>query len=224
MLGNTVRGLHQHLLCTIHSACVWSVMTYASPVWWDGRKKHANKLTQVQNACLQHICAAFCTTPIHALEIDSTTPPTSLILDCLSSNTALRLHKLARTNPIHLRLPREWQGYDLTYPAPALPPDKFHPRSRKPPKMTCLTRLALHSSPAIPHIDIFAIPLWSHTISTFSPRLSVRSTNYEDDKEKAAEAHIKHIHGFQSDPLHILAYSDGSLRKDNTGQQSAGAG
>ena len=42
--------------------------------------------------------------------------------------------------------------------------------------------------------------------------------------KQATVAHIKHIHGFQSDPLHILAYSDGSLHKDNTGQQSAGAG
>jgi len=58
----------------------------------------------------------------------------------------------------------------------------------------------------------------------FSPRLSVRSTNYEDDKEKAAEAHIKYVRSFQLDPLHILAYSDGSLCKDDTGQQSAGAG
>jgi len=199
-------------------------MTYASPVWWDGKKKHANKLTRVQNACLRHICAAFRTTPIHALEIDSATPPVPLVLDRLSSNAASRLHKLARTNPIHLRLPREWHGYDLTYPAPALPPDRSRPRSRKPPKTTCLTRLTLRSSPAIPHIDIFAITPWSHTVATFSPRLSIRSTNHEDDKEKAAEAHIKHIRNFQSDPLHILAYSDGSLCRDDAGQQSAGAG
>jgi len=146
MLGNTVQGLHQHLLRTVYSACVWSVMTYASPVWWDSKKKHAGKLTRVQNACLRHICAAFRTTPIHALEIDSATPPIPLVLDRLSSNAASRFHKLACTNPIHLRLPQEWQGHDLVYPTPALPPDKFRPRSRKPPKVTCLMRLALRSS------------------------------------------------------------------------------
>ncbi|KIM52269.1 hypothetical protein SCLCIDRAFT_89751, partial [Scleroderma citrinum Foug A] len=36
MLGNTVRGLHQCLLRTIYGACMQSVMTYASLVWWDG--------------------------------------------------------------------------------------------------------------------------------------------------------------------------------------------
>jgi len=225
MLSNTVHGLHQHLLRTIYGACVRSIMTYASPVWWDGKKKHANKLTRVQNACLHHICAAFCTTPIHALEIDSATPPIPLVLDHLSNNAASRIHKLAHTSPIYLRLPQEWRSYNTAYPAPTLPPDKFHPRSRKPPKTTCLTRLASRSSPAIPHIDIFAISPWSPTIATFSPRSAIRSTNYEDDKKKAAEAHIKYVCSFQSDPLHILAYSDGSLRRDpDTGQQSAGAG
>ena len=102
MLGNTVHGLHQSLLCTIYGACVCSVMTYTSPVWWDGKKKHACKLTRVQNACLHHICAAFHTTPVHALEIDSATPPIPLILDRLSSNTTSRLHKLAHTNPVYL--------------------------------------------------------------------------------------------------------------------------
>ena len=131
MLGNMVCGLHQHLLRTVYGACVRSVMTYASPVWWDGKKKHANKLTRVQNTCLRHICAAFRTTPIHALEIDSAIPPIPLVLERLSNNATSRFHKLAHTSPIHLRISQEWRRYDCAYPAPPLPPDKFHPRSRK---------------------------------------------------------------------------------------------
>ena len=224
MLGNTVRGLHQRLLRTVYGACVRSVMTYASPVWWNGKKKHANKLTKVQNASLRHMCAAFRTTPIHALEMDSATPPIHLALDHLSSNAASRLHKLAHTNPIHLRLPQEWRGYSAAYPAPPLPPDKHHPRSRKPPKTTCLTKLASRSSPAIPHIDIFAIPPWALTTTSFTPRLAIRSENDEDDKNKAAEAHNKYIRTLQQNPLHILIYSDGSLRENEMEQQQAGAG
>ncbi|KAG2159083.1 uncharacterized protein EDB93DRAFT_1055322, partial [Suillus bovinus] len=49
MLANTVRGLSQSLLRTVYSACVRSVMTYASPIWWTGMKTHANMLTRVQN-------------------------------------------------------------------------------------------------------------------------------------------------------------------------------
>ena len=224
MLGNTVRGLHQHLLCTVYGACVRSVMTYASPVWWNGKKKHADKLTRVQNVSLRHMCAAFRTTPIHALEMDSATPPIHLALDRLSDNAASRLHKLAHTNPIQLRLPQEWRGHNTAYPAPALPPDKHHPRSRKPPKTTRLIKLSERSSPAIPHIDIFAIPPWAHTTDSFTPRLVITSINNEDDKDKAADAHVKYIRTFQSNPLHMLTYSDGSLRKNEMDQRYAGAG
>ena len=49
------------------------------------------------------------------------------------------------------------------------------------------------------------------------------STNNEDDKKKVADAHNEYVRTFQSDPVHIWAYSDGSLCKDDTGQQSAGA-
>lgn len=107
VLCNTVRGLHQRLLRTIYGACVRSVMTYASPVLWGGSKKHANKLTHVQNACLCHIYAAFYTTSIHALEIGSAFLAIPHVLDRLSNNATLRLHKLARTNPIFLRLPQD---------------------------------------------------------------------------------------------------------------------
>jgi len=48
--------------------------------------------------------------------------------------------------------------------------------------------------------------------------------NLEDDKEKAAMAHIKYVCTFQSDPSHILSYSDRSLCRDEAGQQSTGAG
>ncbi|KAI6108236.1 hypothetical protein F5141DRAFT_983992, partial [Pisolithus sp. B1] len=49
MLANTVKGLHQSCLCLIYNACVCSVMTYASPVWWRRQKTLANKLSTVQN-------------------------------------------------------------------------------------------------------------------------------------------------------------------------------
>ncbi|KAI6102896.1 hypothetical protein F5141DRAFT_968391, partial [Pisolithus sp. B1] len=49
MLANTVRGLHQSRLRLIYNACIHTVMTYASLVWWCGQKLLANKLSIVQN-------------------------------------------------------------------------------------------------------------------------------------------------------------------------------
>lgn len=118
MLANTVRGLHQSRLRLIYNACVRSVMTYASPVWWRGQKTLANKLSVVQNKCLRHICAAFRTTPTRALEIESATPPIPFYLNAINRNYATRLHKLPRTNPIIIRLPQIWRGYDPPSHAP----------------------------------------------------------------------------------------------------------
>ncbi|KAI6138431.1 hypothetical protein EDD17DRAFT_1437686, partial [Pisolithus thermaeus] len=49
MLTNTVKGLHQSHLCLIYNACIHSIMTYASPVWWCGQKLLASKISVVQN-------------------------------------------------------------------------------------------------------------------------------------------------------------------------------
>ncbi|KAI6100333.1 hypothetical protein F5141DRAFT_967573, partial [Pisolithus sp. B1] len=49
MLANTVCSLHQSHLRLIYNACIRTVMTYASPVWWCRQKLLANKLSVVQN-------------------------------------------------------------------------------------------------------------------------------------------------------------------------------
>ncbi|KAI6154507.1 hypothetical protein EDD17DRAFT_1439051, partial [Pisolithus thermaeus] len=49
MLANMVHGPHQSHLCLIYNACIHSIMTYASPVWWCGQKCLANKLSIVEN-------------------------------------------------------------------------------------------------------------------------------------------------------------------------------
>ncbi|EIW83488.1 hypothetical protein CONPUDRAFT_52536 [Coniophora puteana RWD-64-598 SS2] len=48
MLANTIRGLPQARVRQLYIACVRSVMSYASPVWWTGKKTHANLLERVQ--------------------------------------------------------------------------------------------------------------------------------------------------------------------------------
>ncbi|KAF8074160.1 hypothetical protein FPV67DRAFT_1371937, partial [Lyophyllum atratum] len=48
MLANTVRGLSQVELRTLYRACIVPVLTYASPVWWTGKKTHSSILEKVQ--------------------------------------------------------------------------------------------------------------------------------------------------------------------------------
>lgn len=197
-------------------------MTYASPVWWTGMKTHANILTRVQNKSLRHICAAFRTTPIKALEIEASIPPINLFLDHANDNAATRLLKLPSFNPVLQRLDQPWRQFDLADPPPALPTDKYHPRSRKPPKSTRLTRLSKRASPDVERINIFALPPWANTVGTYCGRLTI-TDKQRGGKKEAAKAHIQTARNLQSEDKHLLVYSDGS--KQSVGEEErAGAG
>lgn len=228
MLANTVRGLHQSRLRLIYNACVRSVMTYASPVWWNGQKLLANKLSVIQNKCLRHICAAFRTTPTRALEIESATPPIPFYLNLIKRNYATRMHKLPRTNPIIMRLPQIWRGYDPPDHAPPLPPNKKprNPHSRpSKTKSTRLQNIANLSDPYIPHVDIHAIPPWDDFHEKYNNRLSINATAADDtkDRKRLAKEHLELVRNLNTDSRYLLVYTDGSLRIED-GDRKVGSG
>ncbi|KAJ7268946.1 hypothetical protein C8J57DRAFT_981504, partial [Mycena rebaudengoi] len=49
MLANTVKGLSQEHLRTLYGTCVLPILTYACPVWWTGKQRHADIIRKVQN-------------------------------------------------------------------------------------------------------------------------------------------------------------------------------
>ncbi|KAL4062960.1 hypothetical protein V8B97DRAFT_1849286, partial [Scleroderma yunnanense] len=102
----------------VYIACMHTIITYASPVWWTGKKSHTNMLTHVQNSSLWHICAAFRTTTIHALKVGCTIPPIHLHLDLLNSCFATSIHTLSRYSPVLQCLPQEWHGFFIAFPSP----------------------------------------------------------------------------------------------------------
>jgi hypothetical protein len=109
MLANTVRGLSQGHLRTLYRACVLPVLTYAAPVWWRGRKRHLHALQKVQNEALRHMCGAFRTTPVRALEVDAAIMPLKHHIELTLSRYADRLHRLGQHSPITHRLRPEWR-------------------------------------------------------------------------------------------------------------------
>ncbi|KAF8573959.1 hypothetical protein K439DRAFT_1297718, partial [Ramaria rubella] len=54
-----------------------------------------------QNKALRHICAAFKTTPVQALQIEAACPPMRHKLDLLSTQAALRFSRLSRHSQVH---------------------------------------------------------------------------------------------------------------------------
>ena len=91
MLANTVRGLSHIHMRHLYRACIG---------WWSGKKTHAKSLGKTQNRALRLICAAFKTTPIHALEIEASIPPIHLTLDLEKTRAAIHFNKLSTRNPV----------------------------------------------------------------------------------------------------------------------------
>lgn len=89
MLANTVCGLSQYHTRQMYKACIVPAMTYASPVWWTGKKLHEKQLEKIQNRGLRLICTVFCTTTIAALEIKASIPPIRIELDQLNRSCVL---------------------------------------------------------------------------------------------------------------------------------------
>ena len=83
----------------LYNACVRPILTYASQIWWP-RHPTQSKITnleRVQRKGLRKFCAAFRTTPIYAMEIDSATLPVRVHLEGIVA----REEGLSKAKSIH---------------------------------------------------------------------------------------------------------------------------
>ncbi|KAF5366508.1 hypothetical protein D9757_012170 [Collybiopsis confluens] len=196
-------------------------MTYASPVWWTGKKNHAKLLTAVQNIALRHICAAFRTTPIYALEIDAAIPPITVTLDHASARYADRLHRLSQNHPVIQRLP-EWHedsNIRVTIPLPS-----YTKRKKQPVKKNTLDNLRrqTYNPREGERIQPFTTPPWRRTAESWNGRLKIVGMEGRE-KEKAAEEHNQRMAIIKETQSHLAVYSDGSQQK-REGQLITGYG
>ena len=219
MLANTVRGLSQIHMRTLYKACVIPIMTYASAIWWTGKKCHAKELEKTQNRALRMICATFRTTPIYAMEVKAGIPPVKLTLDMLTKRAATRLNKLSLNNPVLERLQDDWRGGQ----GPSTPIPYKHTGTRgdkKAPRLQQIAKLTSHNDERIlPFLD----PPWKRTPKHYQGRLHIRGVIKIDDKEKYVKGHEDRIKRLANDPNTIVIYTDGS-KKLTHGLQRTGAG
>jgi len=75
MLANTKGGLSHQNMKILYNTCILPTLSYASPVWWNGKKSQIQKIEKIQNRCLRTIMPVFTTTPIHAMQVESGVPP-----------------------------------------------------------------------------------------------------------------------------------------------------
>ncbi|KAJ3500852.1 hypothetical protein NMY22_g19122 [Coprinellus aureogranulatus] len=225
MLSNTVRGLSQIHLRRLYLACVIPKILYASPVWWNNTTYQRKPLEKVQNRALRLICAAFRTTPIRALELESSIPPLHIHNKLISRRCAIRFNKLPISSPIIRRLGREWhqeQDTDTNRTQlinfnPPLPPQPKRQRKKKPSQEpTTLLNLARLTDHRHERIDPFLIPPWRRLQSSFDFRIDIHphppfKSRGDNAKKKAADRHTAEVRRLFEDETNLVVYTDGSL-------------
>jgi ribonuclease HI len=205
MLANTVCGLSQAFLRRLYLSCVVPKILYSCPSWWNNTKCQAKPLEKVQRKALCLICAAFKTSPTHALEIESSIPPLKHQAYLGMRRYALRLNKLPTTNAIIQRLPGEWRNNEKpTFP----PPITTSTPNRKP--KTTLKKLATHTNHDHERIDPYAYPPWSRSLSLFPNRILINYCDSNVDPIGAREKHMKTITDYKTNPNILYLYMDGS--------------
>ncbi len=123
MLGNSISGMNQLCLRQTYLGAVLLIATYGSVAFWDGKSSAVkNTLEHMQNKALCFITGAFKTTPIHALEIESSIPPINITLNYYTECYATCTQRLNHSNPVMCHIPdhhREtfWSNWHPPYHA-----------------------------------------------------------------------------------------------------------
>ena len=202
MLANTVQGLSYYYHLLLYHTCILPIITYASAAWWTGKQKHIQILNKVQNRTLHLICAAFHTTPTHALELEASIPLLSLYLDSLTKHTAICFNKLSTNNPILQRLSNNWYNrQSSSNPSPL--PTKHNYRF----KPTQLQKIATFTSLAHECIFFFLLPPWWKTQLDYGKCFTTHQSTI--DKDKVVACHNSFVNQSQYHPEAPLTYSDG---------------
>lgn len=217
MLANTLRGLSQTHLRHLYLACVSPKILYACPVWWTGHQYQIKPLERVQRRALRLICAAFRTTPIEALKIESSIPPIKHQANLHVKRCAIRFNKLSRSSPIIQRLPQQWRKpRDKTCPPP-LQPRLNNNSATNLARTTNLLNIAKQTCHAHERIDPFLVAPWRRTCSSFGGRVEINpckpETKDDEEKHKLIEDHKEKYHKLAKREDCLIIYTDGSMVK-----------
>jgi ribonuclease HI len=222
MLANTVRGLSHAHLRQLYISCVIPKILYACPAWWTGKQYQIRPLERAQRRALRLICAAFKTTPIHALEVEASIPPIHIQVRILIRKCAIRFNKLPLSSPVIQRLPKKWRENQNPTFRPPLP---FRPSSNSKinhKKSTTLHTISSHTNPDHERIDPFLTSPWQQTPLSFPNRFTITPHTSNIQKQEAADLHNKAIKDISPNPNSLYIYTDGSLLK-RSGFQRVGA-
>ena len=189
MLANTKGGLSHRNMKILYNACVFPALSYAAPVWWNGKKQQIRKIETIQNRCLRTILLVFNTTPLHAIQVESGIPPLQIRLNHMKQRAAARLAiRIDPTNPIHERRPIQLQRGSNRRTAPT-PPLPMKPARRKPGMPHKFRESTVHEiTKEIPE-NIEKNPTITHNPTLAKRREGETIRNEADDKPRPKRYH-----------------------------------
>ena len=163
ILGNSIRGLDFTNWRKVFHACILSVLTYSSLIWYTGHKQRGlvHTLQVAQNNTYHKISRCFCTTPTDPLHALLGIPPISYTLASLHTRYITHLERLSPSYPLLTIVTSNplscWHSH-------------YHPH-------TFLTVLVESRNPNAPPFYFSAppyIPSWSH--DHYLPILAIDTT------------------------------------------------
>ncbi|QRV77343.1 RNA-directed DNA polymerase from transposon BS [Ceratobasidium sp. AG-Ba] len=211
-------------------ACCRSILTYASPVWWNHSKSLIRPLTLTQNKALRWVSGAFRTTPVRALEILTSIPPLELILNHINRQTAIRFSKLPENHLILHRLDLGWLAPETEMVSPPnrvrqLVLDAYRDPTARQRDYSTLYEIAKFNSPSNERCNPLALPPWkrSHTNPGLRNRITITPYDGHTPKGIIRELHNQVTDRWKNDSDHLVCYTDASRWIDQ-GERLMGAG
>src|SRR6266487_617298 len=110
-LSNTEKGLSFQAMRQLYIACISSVADYGVPIWWDNQKHLLEKFQKLQNQTLRKILDTFKTSPISAMEIEASIPPSKVRFNRICKNYALRILQMHERHSIRLRVSSSFPSF-----------------------------------------------------------------------------------------------------------------
>lgn len=103
-LSNIKRGLSFYAIRQLYIACITLITDYMVLIWWRGQRYILDKYQKLQNQALKKILEAFKTSPIQAMEIKASLPPSKLRFRRICRSYILRTLSFNQSHTIRTRL------------------------------------------------------------------------------------------------------------------------
>jgi hypothetical protein len=203
---------HDHLR-TLTSSTIIPVLTYGCQLWWGGRYSASNtkRLQTALNGAMRIICRAFRTTPIHALQLYSHTPPIKHTIHRLCLSSSIRLHRLLPDSPVILRIKTKKPGIKLSHRLANSTIKIQHPAQCKSP-LQRIAELTLASNN--PPLDPTFNAPWSTPFDHHPQLVKIPPPQKDPEERTKYLSNVKNlINHLKKDNKSLVIATDGSRRK-----------